>query len=114
MSHACPTCGHAIEEVPMHALKDAKLTPQQRVMIAELVSAYPRYISRDGLFDALYQLDPNGGPEDVRTNIAVRISNIRRALAPYGWTVSKQGFGSSGRYRLEKISEDERRKRVAA
>lgn len=105
--HCCPTCGHALDKVPMVALGDAKLSPQLRMMLQELVDAYPRYVNRDSLFETLYGLDPNGGPENIANAVAVRIFHIRKVIEPLGWTIprSKTGTGNYGRYRLQPIQE---------
>lgn len=108
MTLHCPTCGHEVEEVPMQAMIDAAaLTPQQRIMVAALVKAYPRHLGRDCLFDQMYQFDPDGGPDNVGNSVAVRMCQIRKAIKPFGWTVSKTngGKGARGRYRLEKIGD---------
>jgi hypothetical protein len=101
----CPTCGHAVDAVPMQALADARLSPQQRIMVRALIEAFPRFVERDRLFDELYGFDPNGGPENIANAVAVRLFHIRKALRPLGWTItkSKGGTGIRGRYRLEKI-----------
>ena len=101
----CPTCGHAVHDVPMAALADVKLSPQLRTMLQSLVRVYPRFMERDRLFDDLYAFDPNGGPDNIAVNIGVRMYHLRRSIEPFGWTVSnaRYGRGVKGRYRLQKI-----------
>lgn len=101
----CPTCGNKVEEVPMKALLDSGLPPQIRRIVKAMVAAYPRPARNDELLAALYWDDPNGGPDGAERVLMTRICNARKILAPFGWTVSKQGTGSHGRYRLQKIEE---------
>lgn len=110
MKVLCPTCHRPMSEhAPADALKDARLDPQCRIIVTELVAAYPKSVPTVRLFDALYFDDPNGGPDNPRSVVAVKISNLRRQLKPYGWTVPKINIGEGlhGRYRLEPIEEAE-------
>jgi DNA-binding response OmpR family regulator len=104
MNALCPCCNRPMEDsrAPIEGLAGAALTNQHRQMVAELVRAYPQPVSRDRLFDILYGLDPDGGPENVGNNIAVRIHKIRKAIELFGWTIPKQhgGTGLQGFYRL--------------
>ncbi|MER9355534.1 helix-turn-helix domain-containing protein [Mesorhizobium sp. M0514] len=100
----CPCCNRPMEagRAPIDGLAGAALTNQQRQMVAEMVRVYPKSVSRDRLFDILYQLDPDGGPESISNNVAVRIHKIRKVIERFGWTIPKQhgGTGIKGFYRL--------------
>lgn len=89
----------------MKALADAGLQPQIRQIVDALALAYPKWVSVAALFNVLYSDDPNGGPDSGYRVIITRICHTRTAIRPLGWTVSKQGPGSSGRYRLQKIED---------
>jgi hypothetical protein len=103
----CPCCGQPIHapRVPIEALEAAPLQPQQRIILRRLVRVYPRWATRDQLFDELYGLDPNGGPEQVTNAISVRIHGIRKVIERYGWTIPPQkgGMGVQGHYKLEPL-----------
>lgn len=103
----CPCCGRemAAPRSPVEALTDAALDPQERMILAALVRAYPRYLTKPALVDAFYADDPDGGPLDVGNVLSVRISSIRKIIARHGWTVSlaDTGRGAQGRWRLEAL-----------
>jgi DNA-binding response OmpR family regulator len=107
MTCLCPTCNRPMEaaRAPIEALSSAAFTHQQRQMVVELMRAYPKAVSRNRLFALLYDLDPNGGPENVSNAIAVRINKIRNAIERFGWTIPRQrgGVGIQGLYRLAPI-----------
>jgi len=93
------------DRAPIEALSAAPLSRQQRAMLESLIKAYPRSLGRDHLFELLYQLDPNGGPDDIANSVAVRIHNIRKIIERFGWTIPRQrgGTGIKGFYRLAPI-----------
>ncbi len=103
MTMKCPCCGGEVTKLPVSALISIPMQPQHRSVAAALASAYPRRLPMGALIDALYANDPNGGPEQASNVIIVRVSQLRKKLMPYGWTVSSgvDGPGSHAGYRLE-------------
>ena len=87
----------AAARTPIEALTGAPLDPQERAVLASLIAAYPRFLDRAALVDALYA--------DVGNVFSVRISQIRKIIAGYGWTISlaDTGRGAQGRWRLEAL-----------
>lgn len=88
------------------ALNEAGLDNQMRIIVEELAKVYPRSVGKGRLIDALWGLDPNGGPDNPDNVLAARISVIRGRLQPLGWTIPRNmvGRGIYGRYRLEQIA----------
>lgn len=101
----CPTCGHAVEEVPIKALADARFSRTQRKILAALAKSFPRDMSLRSLVEDVYAEDPSGGPDNASRVIFVLVSRLRRTLPDLGWTIPKNntGSGNHGRYRLQKI-----------
>lgn len=85
----CPTCGQPVNapRVPLEALLDLRFGGRKRLLMEALVRAYPRAVSRDALIGALYDADPDGGPMSAETVISVYVCQLRKRLAPYGWTI---------------------------
>lgn len=103
----CPCCNRPmdVDHVPIEVLTEGRLEPQMRKIVTALAKAYPRSVSVPAIFDVLYGDDPNGGPDDPRSVVAVRICKLRTQIEKYGWTVptNKGGPGSYGRYRLAPV-----------
>jgi DNA-binding winged helix-turn-helix (wHTH) protein len=66
-----------------------------------LAAAWPRSISKQALIDHVYGDRPDGGPDTASDCIRMTIWNLRRRLAPFGWTISDSRKG--GGYRLERV-----------
>lgn len=107
MSVPCPCCNRPMDAAyaPIESLSEGRLEPQMRAIVSALSKAYPRPVSHSALFDILYGDDPNGGPENPRNVVAVRIWKVRKQIEKYGWTIphNNGGIGSNGRYRLAPI-----------
>lgn len=103
MALCCPTCGHGLDDVPPAILKDLPLQRQVLLVIYELVDAYPRSVSVEKLIDTIWGKVADGGPDSPEKVLRTRISHVRKAIAPYGWSIPRMGAGSSFRYRLEKL-----------
>lgn len=103
----CPTCHQPMpdQERPDFLVEAPGLMPLDRKLIQVLIDCFPRSLTRDQLADAVYALDPQGGPDGANNVIACRLVNVRRVVVNYGWRIPPQrsGPGSRARYRLEKI-----------
>lgn len=105
MTLCCPTCGHEIEQVPAKALREVPMPHQERTILDALAQAYPRPTTLEHLAHCLYGDRADGGPDTGYQVVRTRISHLRKVLSALGWSISKYGYGSSGRYRLEKIED---------
>lgn len=91
---------------PLDFLHMVRLSAKQRELVEILASAYPRALSVDVVADQLYQLDPNGGPDDPANIVAVMTSRINPIIRQHGWEIaSRKGFGG---YRLFPIEDGDR------
>jgi len=109
MNAALPIPRHAtLECAPASAVADAfrrlgamldDLSPMQ----AALVQAILRRpgITTSQICDALWQNDPNGGPDAAPQSVAQRAYHARKRMAPHGYTVRSAGR----RWYIERIEE---------
>jgi DNA-binding response OmpR family regulator len=103
----CPCCGQTIaEKSSVEFLADAKMSVTQKLILEVLVKAYPRKVRREAIFYHVWGNDPNGGPEQPYTNLAVHLGRMRPVLAMHGWTVpkNKSGAGNIGSFKLEPLA----------
>lgn len=90
----CPCCGQPMPApVRVEQLDFLELTPQQRVILKVFLERYPRQVPKAVLINALWGLDPNGGPLSVDNGISVRVHQLNVRLRPYGWAIKGQGMG---------------------
>lgn len=103
----CPCCGGTLRKagVRLAMLDQLPLTGTERLIVSHLVTRYPLGVSKQALFDDLYGLDPDGGPESGVNVISVFVCHLRRKLNQYGWDIPRNGSGSGnmGFYRLAPI-----------
>ncbi|MCH6205274.1 helix-turn-helix domain-containing protein [Brucella ciceri] len=97
-----------MERNPTTELEDAPLSRGQKNIVDALTAIYPRRIYINDLVDNVYAFDPNGGPDNAHNTVRVQISQLRKRLPSYGWTIpmNHRGAGSHGYYRLEPIAND--------
>ncbi|WP_024898842.1 hypothetical protein [Brucella rhizosphaerae] len=93
---------------PAIDLQDAPLPRGQRAIVEALASVHPRRMFINDLVDNVYQLDPNGGPENAHQTVLVQIHYLRKTLPAYGWTIPKRqrGVEPNGYYRLAPVAND--------
>jgi hypothetical protein len=102
----CPCCEHEMASPSeVEALRYARLARQERIVLDELVRAYPKPARISALINALYGDDPDGGADNPGQVIRVRVMQLRRVLPRYGWDIptAKGGRGHYGEYRLERL-----------
>lgn len=87
---------------PVIELDQAPLSRGQKNIVDALAAIYPRRIYIDDLVDNVYQLDPNGGPENAADTVRTQICYIRKRLPQFGWDIpyNSRGAGNRGYYRL--------------
>lgn len=103
----CPCCGH---ETAVPASADDVVSRFNGVS-RELIEALSkgRWMSRDALFNIIYGHRADGGPEGLRV-ISVRMYQLRKQLAPLGYTIDSAARGGSRNgavYRLAPIIQGE-------
>jgi hypothetical protein len=91
---ACPHCGQPVADVPPEAVA---LSPLRRRLV-DLVRRRPG-ITVEGLAEALYADDPDGGPEDGVRAVRSVVRHANAALRPHGWRVARARVWGAG-YRL--------------
>lgn len=100
-SYTCPCCqGFIGEAAPLDAV--AKQIGGNRLLILKfLASRVGAQTSRDEIEAHLYGGRKDGGPVRSRAVVHVEIGRLRKAIAPFGWTiVGGNGAGSRSLYRL--------------
>lgn len=101
----CPCCNQPInaDRASMDALVELRLTSLELAVLQTLIDAYPRYVQRGRLIDAVWGDDIDGGPENATNILFIVSGRLRKKIEPYGWTISRnvKGLGSQKRHRLE-------------
>lgn len=92
----CPCCGQFAASLPLSWHSESKtllgspgiitLTKSEAVIFSLLWIAHETggYVTRAKMFNELYGLDPNGGPNNGDNIISVFMVRLRRRLAPFG------------------------------
>ena len=104
----CPCCQQTVSGVSPKGLHDVFVTPQEKIVLTQLVEAYPRRVSRDHLIEALYGHRPDGGALHSSNILSILIRKIRNKINNHGWTIpnSKGGKGNYGSYFIEPLDEN--------
>jgi hypothetical protein len=104
----CPCCGSpmAAGSMAVAALRHLRVPPLDRVVLRILADSYPEAVPIDRIVARAYAGTRDGGPVSSADIVKKAVSNLRRTLVPYGWTVpqSPRGHGVTGLYRLERLS----------
>lgn len=93
----CPTCGHALPDVPLETLRGVS-SPRMARLIRE-VAKRPG-ISGADLPDRVWLNAAGGGPEDGPRAITTLIYQYRDRLAAVGWAVRGQPWRG---YRMVRV-----------
>lgn len=102
-SFCCPACGSTIgQAATVDDVKSAITAPAHRIIFDALSRSVGASVRRDTLVDRIYGDRPDGGPERADVILKVQVSQLRRKIEPYGWTisVSKGGSGHLAQWRL--------------
>lgn len=100
MRKICPACG---QEWPLDGRRKLPTLPGvYRNRIIELVAGHPGIGMRD-LAERVYEIDPNGGPDDAARAVRVTIYHMKKPLAAQGWRLAARRAGYDG-YRLSRIN----------
>lgn len=98
----CKCCGQTL---PFPFEVGLDLSKGQRDLIDAVYLAGAHGIHTDRLIHKIYGDDPNGGPDDARKTIHVRISQANKKLRERGWNITARG-DHQGIYVLEKLMVD--------
>jgi hypothetical protein len=90
----CPHC-HQIIPPEVH------LRGKKQAAIYEIVAKHPEGVKRNTIIDYMYQLDPNGGPDNAVDCFYVMVGNLNENLKKY--KVKIEGSVRTGSYRLVSI-----------
>lgn len=99
----CPCCGGFIgEAAAVNDVRAAITAPAHRLIFDLLSRAVGQPVMREALIDRMYGARADGGPERADKILAVQVSQLRRRIEPYGWTISisKGGSGYLAQWRL--------------
>lgn len=99
----CPCCGGLIgEAAPVEEVRQYVTAPAHRIIFDILSRSVGRPVFRDALIHLIYGGRADGGPERADKVLAVQVSQLRRRIEPFGWTISssKGGSGIHAQWRL--------------
>lgn len=99
----CPSCGGFIgEAAPVDKVRDAITAPAQRVIFDLLSRSMGTAVMRDTIMDRMYAHRSDGGPDTADQVLKATVSQLRRRIEPFGWTISasKGGAGHLAQWRL--------------
>lgn len=99
----CPCCGGFMgEAAPIEAVREAVTSPVKRSIFEELSRQPGQPVSRDVLRTATYAHRRGVAAENADHVLKVQVSQLRRCIEPYGWTIStnKGGSGNLAQWRL--------------
>lgn len=102
--YLCPCCGSKLAAPPrVESLAKVPLRGIRLQIVKALVGAYPGGLTWPELFRVAY-----GGAREPATAyqvIATSLSELRKMLRPYGWTIPPIGqVRGAARYRLQALS----------
>lgn len=98
--HVCKSCGQTL---PLPFEVGIDLSKGQRDLVDAVYLAGAHGIQTDRLIHKIYGDDPNGGPDDARKAIHVRICQANKKLRVRGWHIHGRG-DHQGIYVLEKMA----------
>ena len=102
----CPCCCSEIDDVPVEALREIMLSPQQKLVFSLLLRRYPQQVHREAIIETLFGHRMDGGPLTAKTLASVILAQLRDRLKDYGWTITSSnntgGPGNHGVYYLRK------------
>lgn len=97
----CPCCGQFLPNAYAGVAEACGLSPQQTELFLAVASGGGNVVRLGTIVDLLWGHDPNGGPDDTRNGISVRVHNANKRLGPSGYRI--ENVWGQG-YRLVTIS----------
>lgn len=101
--YSCPCCGGFIgEAAPIEQVRESITAPAQRIIFDLLSRSIGYAVRRDAIIDRMYGDRADGGPETADLILKAQVSQLRRRIEPFGWTVSvsRGGAGHLAQWRL--------------
>ncbi|MCJ8518989.1 hypothetical protein ABID21_001894 [Pseudorhizobium tarimense] len=102
-SFTCPCCkGFIGEAAPLDQVMESVTQPSRRIILEMLASKPGSPVLRDRILDRLYGDRADGGPDTGDHVVKAMVSQLRRQIEPFGWTVtgSRGGSGNLAQWRL--------------
>lgn len=100
-SYSCPCCGGFIGEAAKPEDVSVGLRGHKRTMFKVLSRNIGRPVSKEDFIREMYGMRADGGPDDAGNVVCVEMLRLRRAIEPFGWTISSTGrAGLKAEYRL--------------
>lgn len=99
----CPCCkGFIGEAAPIEQVREYVTAPSRRLILDMLSKRIGAPVLRDNIMSRMYGSRADGGPESGDTVLKVMVSQLRRQIEPYGWTItgSRGGSGELAQWRL--------------
>jgi DNA-binding response OmpR family regulator len=102
-SFCCPSCGGYIgEAAAVDTVRESISAPAKRLIFDMLTRRVGRPVLKDAIIEAVYGSRSDGGPDNASTIVQVLVSQLRRQIEPYGWTISNSrgGAGELAQWKL--------------
>lgn len=102
-TYCCPSCGGFIgEAAPLDQVRESVTQPSRRLILDMLSSKPGAPVLRDRILDRLYGDRADGGPDSGDHVVKAMVSQLRRQIEPFGWTItgSRGGSGNLAQWRL--------------
>lgn len=98
---ACPCCAQHVPAPPPEVITfNCGLSPMQDKILSAVWAGRGLPVPTERIFDAMYEDDPDGGPEPSKMYLAfkVALSRMRKKLKGSGYSIVNNGYGRG--YRL--------------
>lgn len=99
----CPSCGgHIGTAAPLDQVVENITQPSRRLIMAMLAEKPGKAVYRERIINRMYGGRSDGGPDTADHVIAALVSQLRRQIEPFGWTItnSRGGAGNLAQWRL--------------
>jgi hypothetical protein len=99
----CPCCGGFIgEAAPVDQIREYVTAPGRRLILDMLTKTVGAPVHRDLIINRMYGGRSDGGPENGDHVVKAMVSQLRRQIEPFGWTISSSrgGSGELAQWRL--------------
>lgn len=83
-------------------VRAAVTAPARRSVLDALSRSIGKPVTRDSIIERVYGGRADGGPDDADHVIKAVVSQLRRQIEPFGWTIThgKGGSGNMAQWRL--------------
>ncbi|WP_320196245.1 hypothetical protein RMR10_004540 [Agrobacterium rosae] len=92
--YTCPCCkGFIGEAAPIEAVLERVSSGQQKLFLSCLAKRIGQQVSKETIMTRFYSDRRDGGPDNADAIIAVQLSNLRRLIGTFGWSIITTGGG---------------------